>query len=389
MSYRDIRNAVRINEDFSNQDRNAILGVIREAYAKSSIARDMFDHWVEDLGNTIRFNYKEGAFWAYLSTGKLVVDMNELDNASYIDGNGNAVRDYPFTAIIHELGHALAGYEDNWTAANPAGDNQDFVNRIYKQAGYTEQLAYMAYDASGTIIERGVSYTDGARIDSAWVKKYPDMPNDHDTTNGGTFDKPYRDLVIGSADENELRTGGGGDFLYGLTGDDILIGGGGNDRLNGGAGSDVLRGGDGTDYASYMLAGKGVTADLQNSDKNSASAAGDSYFSIEGLIGSDFADSLYGDDWRNVIEGRNGRDALIGRGGNDLLDGGRGVDTASYEFAYELYEFDRKEGTISGAGDGTDRLVDVEFARFSNGILNLETGVFETSPTRADIDTLV
>lgn len=378
MTVKDILKATKIDDAFSNSDRDAIRDVIKQPYDESSIARTMFDHWVLDEGRRIKFDYIQGAFEAFLNKGIVRLDLRELDDASYIDKHGNAVQDFPFTAIIHELGHALTGRTDNWTAAEPAGENQLFANKIYKQAGYTEQLAYMAYDAHGEIIERGVDYTDGARIDSAWVKKYPDLPNNHDTTHGGTFTEPYRDLVIGSADENVLKTGGG-DFLYGLAGDDKLVGGVGADRLNGGSGEDELIGGKGLDFASYKLAAKGVTADISDPSRNTNDASGDVFRSIDGLIGSDFADKLRGNDGDNVIEGRGGRDRLEGFGGNDDLDGGKGVDHADYRFDFASYHFNKSAGTISSAEDGTDHLENVEFANFSDGRLNLDTGVFENN----------
>jgi hypothetical protein len=379
LSVKDILEATRIDDAFSNSDAHAIRAVIKEACAESSIARHMFDHWVLDEGRNIKFNYVEGAFEALLNKGIVRLDMRELDNASYIDKRGNAVQDFPFTAIIHELGHALTGRTDNWTPKEPAGENQLFANRIYAQAGYAEQLAYMAYDAHGQIIERGVDYTDGARIDSAWVKKYPDLPDNYDTTHGGRFTEPYRDLVIGSADENVLKTGGGGDYIYGLAGNDTLIGGTGTDRLNGGAGHDELIGGKGFDYASYKLATKAVTADLADGSQNTRDAAGDVFKSIEGLIGSDFGDTLRGNKRHNLIEGRDGRDHLAGLGGNDDLDGGKGVDRAYYQFDFASYEFSKSAGTISSAEEGLDHLTNVEFAVFADGKLNLDTGKFESN----------
>ena len=379
MSIKDILKATDIDDAFSKSDRNAILEVIREAYKESSIARMMFDHWVMDEEHSIKFNYVKGDFEALLNTGIVRLDLRELDDASYIDKHGNAVQDFPFTAIIHELGHALTGRTDNWTPAEPAGNNQLFANTIYKQAGYAEQLAYMAYDAHGQIIERGVDYTDGARIDSAWVKKYPDLPNNYDTTHGGTFTKPYRDLVIGSADENVLKTGGGGDYIYGLAGDDRLVGGAGADRLNGGAGHDKLIGGEGLDYASYKLATKGVTVDISDSAQNTRDAAGDVFKSIEGVIGSDFADTLRGNNHHNMLEGRGGRDRLEGFAGNDDLDGGKGVDHAYYQFDFASYHFNKSAGTVSSKAEGTDHLTNVEFAVFSDGTLDLATGTFESN----------
>ena len=375
MGLNNILDAIDIDEEFSRRDENAIIGVIKEAYRASSIARHMFDKWVEGEDRDIKFIYNKNDFSAW--NGKVWLDMRELDNASYIDSHGNAVQDFPFTAIIHELGHALTRRLDNWTAEEPAGENQLFVNRIYKQAGYTEQLSYMAYDASGDVIRRGVDYTDGARIDSAWVKKWADLPNNHDTTYNGKFMKAYDDLVIGSRDDNRLETGRGDDFIYGLAGDDRLVGGDGSDRLNGGAGADILDGGNGLDYASYKLAEAGVTVDLADSSRNTLSAAGDTFLSIEGLIGSDHDDELAGDAGDNAIEGRLGDDTLIGRGGNDTLDGGDGTDRAVYGGDFDAYVFNQADGTISGADEGSDHLVNVEFAVFADGVLDLGTGIFE------------
>ena len=72
---------------------------------------------------------------------------------------------------------------------------------------------------------------------------------------------------------------GGNDTLNGLGGDDILIGGSGADSLNGGAGSD---------WASYQTAATSVIANLATPAINTGDASGDSYSSIENLLGSDF-----------------------------------------------------------------------------------------------------
>ena len=102
---------------------------------------------------------------------------------------------------------------------------------------------------------------------------------------------------------------------------DTLIGDGGNNALHGGAGADTLDGGDGFDYASYRGSTIGLIASLANPLINTGDAAGDTYTSIEGLIGSDFDDTLSGDGNVNLLRGGVGADAL---------DGGEGLDFADY-----------------------------------------------------------
>ena len=70
----------------------------------------------------------------------------------------------------------------------------------------------------------------------------------------------------------------------------------------------------------------GVYVFLHDFDATGGDAAGDHLYSIEGVIGSAFADGLYGDDQRNVLRGEGGDDVLGGLGGDDTLDGGGGND---------------------------------------------------------------
>ena len=113
---------------------------------------------------------------------------------------------------------------------------------------------------------------------------------------------------------------------------DILIGDINNNTLAGLAGADVLDGGGGFDFASYDTGGlTAVRASLTNPAINIGDAIGDTYTSIEGLIGTAFNDILIGDGNNNVLRGQGGNDTLEGLNGNDTIDGGSGIDTASYE----------------------------------------------------------
>lgn len=136
----------------------------------------------------------------------------------------------------------------------------------------------------------------------------------------------FDDLVLGNGLSNTLRSDGVVHLLMGRGGNDQLIGNGGNDTLVGGTGADKLYGGIGADTASYTDASAGLIASLSTPADNTRDAIGDSYSSIENLIGSGYADKLIGDELANVLSGDAGNDALYGGGGNDTLIGGTGGD---------------------------------------------------------------
>ncbi|HKP26934.1 MAG TPA: calcium-binding protein, partial [Dongiaceae bacterium] len=135
--------------------------------------------------------------------------------------------------------------------------------------------------------------------------------------------------LIGSGRADTLTGNALDNKLLGSAGNDSLFGNGGYDTLSGGAGADKLNGGSGVslDTASYEGAAAGVTASLKLGVAQSGEAAGDTYFSIENLIGSKFNDKLHGDDSYNDIVGGAGNDVIYGYGEEDFLYGGLGNDT--------------------------------------------------------------
>ncbi|MDQ6432616.1 calcium-binding protein [Mesorhizobium sp. LHD-90] len=142
------------------------------------------------------------------------------------------------------------------------------------------------------------------------------------------------DSLTGGLSADTLNGNSGNDSLFGLAGNDDLFGDAGNDTLVGGAGADFLAGGTGTDTASYATATQGVVASFGNPSINTGDAAGDTYESVERLVGSSYNDSLFGSHATNdVISGGVGADVLKGYRGNDTLYGNNGADAFVFNSA--------------------------------------------------------
>ncbi|MBM6579892.1 M10 family metallopeptidase C-terminal domain-containing protein [Microvirga sp. BT689] len=155
---------------------------------------------------------------------------------------------------------------------------------------------------------------------------YGDTYFNVEVIDGSTFG----DVLEGDGNANTFWGDAGNDLMKGVGGNDTLKGASGDDWLVGGIGGDLLDGGDGYDTADYSGAASGVIVDRTSMARNVGEAFGDVYVSIEGVVGSGFADQFYGaSGWDGFWAGA-GDDVLEGRGGGDHLDGGEGRDFASY-----------------------------------------------------------
>jgi Ca2+-binding RTX toxin-like protein len=131
------------------------------------------------------------------------------------------------------------------------------------------------------------------------------------------FGSPHADTMRGTAASDYLAGSPGNDSLQGREGSDLLVGGPGGDALNGGP--DI-------DLASYLDAQAGVALSLTTGGTG-GDAAGDTFFSVEHVEGSDdFDDIIEGDGGPNWLRGHGGNNTLRGAGGDDLLDGAKGND---------------------------------------------------------------
>ncbi len=172
---------------------------------------------------------------------------------------------------------------------------------------------------------------------------------DGDDTIGSIDDEGGDDLFYGGAGNDSINGGAGNDTLYGGTGDDILVGGAGKDTLFGGDdadafvftedhGTSLVYGGEGgTDfdvlYFYNWLSTTGVsvtfTGDEQGTFAYSGGGATGTFFEIEGISGTDFADTVDAGSNAQSVEvwANKGNDSVIGGSGHDVLYGGEGDDT--------------------------------------------------------------
>ncbi|NNU65602.1 metal-binding protein [Rhizobium sp. WYCCWR 11152] len=101
------------------------------------------------------------------------------------------------------------------------------------------------------------------------------------------------------------------------------------------------------------------------------------------FAGSDVNDIFDGSAGSDLINGNDGNDKLTGGDGNDTINGGSGIDTAAFAGNFAEYSFaiDNGSRVVTSALEGTDRLTDVEFARFADGVYDFATETFTLNST--------
>jgi RTX calcium-binding nonapeptide repeat (4 copies) len=164
----------------------------------------------------------------------------------------------------------------------------------------TETLGGMTprYEVHVAIFDKqGVRLTEDVRVNQAMTTEVVYLEELHLMADGRIVVRHSQGIQI-------VDPRGEAVSLKGTARDDHYIGTAFSDMLDGGAGADVLNGADGFDFVSFESSGAGVTASLSGA---SGDGVGDTWISIEGIIGSSHADTLTG----------NGATILKGRGGDD------------------------------------------------------------------------
>lgn len=158
------------------------------------------------------------------------------------------------------------------------------------------------------------------------------------------------DALFGYAGNDILNGGLSSDVLIGDAGNDSLIGGDGVDDLNGGLGNDTLDGGLGADF---MEGGGGNDLYVYDDESDevieraasgtdtvratlSVDLADDAFRNIENIqLSGTLGLSAFGSDGNNDIKGNAGSNKIYGGLGKDLMSGGTGADRFIFESAAE------------------------------------------------------
>lgn len=263
----------------------------------------------------------------------------------------------------------LGNADANVLEGGAGNDTLNGAGGLDRLTGGNGDDTYFVDSSGDTVVETNANVTTGG----------------YDTVNSSVnFTLPFnveRLLLTGAAGAgvgNELNnvidaraiTGGaslsgqlGNDLIYGGMGADVLTGGAGEDTLIGGAGADTLSGdtainplGQDLDVVSYATATAAVALDLRPAlgvtygAGSVGDAAGDRFYAIEGVIGSNFNDTMTGSDRSDTLWGGVGSDSLNGDFGDDLIEGGANNDTLDGGPGNDLLFGGEGTDTVIGAG---------------------------------------
>ncbi|MEM7211989.1 MAG: LamG-like jellyroll fold domain-containing protein, partial [Pseudomonadota bacterium] len=270
-------------------------------------------------------------------------EFREIDVISYdtVTGtSGRHIGEDLERVILSDLSDDLYLWNDGMPREWDTGSGND---RVHILRSIINSISVDTGDGNDLVIDYGEN-TSGSTIDGGDGHDYLLTDNSFDLEDGsaptGTVFQNFESVAArtnvgfsqtfrGNDGANTLDGQAGEDTLEGRGGNDLLIGGADNDTLIGGAGADSMVGGTGTDAASYADSATSVFIDLDFGGVARGfrgEAQGDTFSSVEHIIGSAFEDIIIGDNSGNTLDGGGGDDRLQSQDGDDLLIGGSGND---------------------------------------------------------------
>ncbi|WP_444451466.1 Hint domain-containing protein [Rhodobacter capsulatus] len=332
---------------------------------------------------------------SYFNDGDLDQTLNSsetLEGSSYTSASGRITPEYAYTV-------APAGCSDPsqyiTVYAFEMADN-DMVGIVstsalkagvtYTVVSCTDNCPSVPYSCLATYptLDGIVEGTAGADlIDTSYTGDPEGDMIDHNDYQGGNADS-----VVAGAGNDTILSGAGNDTVYGEDGNDLinggadndlLYGGAGDDTFVGGAGNDTFNGGTGLDVIDYSNSGAAVNVNLNTGVLSGGDAAGDVIGGgVDGVIGSEYNDSLVGfdhqgtsasDTYTNVFHGMDGNDTILGQGSDDSLYGGADNDSIEGGAGNDYIEGD---GDLDSGAASVDLTMD--WQRFSQSCGTITNG---------------
>jgi len=357
-------------EAFTPLQQEAVRTILK---SYSAVTNLKFVEVTETLTTHGELRYAESdapsTAWAYYpSTSAAGGDawFNNSKNWYDAPAKGN----YAWLTMLHETGHAL-GLKHPHEAKGSFGalptDRDSLEYTVMSYRSYIGASTTGGYTNGSTSYPQTLMMLDIAALQKMYGANY--------TTNAG--DTVYRwNPLTGEMSINGVAQGPPAGNKIFMT----IWDGGGNDsydlsNYSGGVSIDLNPGGWTTASATQLASlgsGKIAAGNMANAllyDGNLASL-------IENALGGAGNDTILGNAVDNVLTG--------GRG-NDILDGRGGVDTAV--FSGLISDYLRVKNADSSwtitdlrtGADGTDTLKGIEYAKFGDGVLQLDA-IIETTP---------
>ncbi|MCB9946424.1 MAG: cadherin domain-containing protein [Rhodospirillaceae bacterium] len=315
----------------------------------------------EISGGTVTSDEWHNVSFSFGPSGmKLYLDGTLVGSNSYTGGIGNS-RDNPLVI-------GASTYNSPYgTTSNLA---HYFNGSIAEVALYDTVLSEMEID---TLIDSGINGSDTF----AGTGLGGDAEGDTLTNIENLIGSEHADTLTGNDVANVIEGGAGDDIISGGGGDDTLIGGEGADHLDGGAGVDTVSYADSSDGVVVLLSDvdHAGTHAYEPAGGSGGDAEGDTYASVENVVGSAHDDYVYGSDSGttadlgegndifdnaeaidavDVVDGGGGNDTIWTGGGDDILRGGTGNDTLHGENGDDYLDGgDGDDWLYGGAGSDT------------------------------------
>lgn len=315
---------------------------VRQAFAAWTAVANIFFVETSDSANggqggSIRLGtnrQSSSAAYAYYPTGSLYdgggdiyLSNSSTTNASPTPGS------YGYLTILHEIGHAIGlKHPGNYNATGGGGE-PPYLPSAEDNYRYT----IMSYNRHPSLGLNGLA-TGPALYDIAAVQ-----------------------YLYGANTATRI-----GDDRYAFASNTVAVSqaiwdAGGTDTIDAGGQASAVT----IDLTPGAFSSIGPNGSGGRAVDNVAIAAG---VTIETAVGGSGNDILIGNAANNLLIGGEGDDTLTGGAGDDTLQGGGGTDTAVYNGSRASYTVTvtADGATISGGGEGTDTLTDIEYALFAD-----------------------